>query len=109
VYISLSDNGIDSNVTSGNNVFIAWANNDTGHWNVFVAKSTEAGKTLKIMMIRAPNNGSIVDHDTQISSSGSNVYVTWWTDKTGTDIQLFASNDNGATFGKRVLNSTAIP
>jgi len=47
VYISLSDNGIDSNVTSGNNVFIAWANNDTGHWNVFVAKSTEAGKTLK--------------------------------------------------------------
>jgi len=97
--------------TSGNNVFIAWANNDTGHWNVFVAKSTDAGKTLKTMMISAPNKGSIVNHDTQISASGSNVYVTWWTNKTGTEMPLFrTSNDKGATFGKTiVLNSTAFP
>ncbi len=24
--------------TSGNNVFMAWTNNDTGHWNEFLAK-----------------------------------------------------------------------
>ena len=24
--------------TSGNNVFMAWPNNDTGHWNVFFAE-----------------------------------------------------------------------
>jgi hypothetical protein len=31
---------------SGNNLYMAWPNNDTGHWNVFFAKSTDAGKTL---------------------------------------------------------------
>jgi hypothetical protein len=32
---------------SGNNLYVAWPNNDTGHWNVFFAKSTDGGKTLK--------------------------------------------------------------
>jgi hypothetical protein len=31
---------------SGNNLYMAWPNNDTGHWNVFFAKSTDGGKTL---------------------------------------------------------------
>jgi hypothetical protein len=49
-----------------------------------------------------------MNHDTQLSASGSNVYVTWWSNKTGTAMPLFrASNDNGATFGKTIaLNST---
>jgi hypothetical protein len=29
---------------SGNNLYMAWPNNDTGHWNVFFAKSTDGGK-----------------------------------------------------------------
>jgi hypothetical protein len=94
--------------TSGNNVFMAWANNDTGHWNVFFGKSTDGGKTLKIMMISAPNKGHIKDQNTEISASGTNVYVTWWTNKTGTLMPVFkASNDGGNTFGKTIiLNST---
>jgi hypothetical protein len=35
-------------------VHVAWNNNDTGHWNVFFAKSTDGGNTLKIMMISTP-------------------------------------------------------
>jgi hypothetical protein len=46
--------------TSGNNAFMAWANNDTGHWNVFFAKSNDDGKTLKIMMLSAPNKANVV-------------------------------------------------
>jgi len=94
--------------TSGNNVFMAWANNDTGHWNVFFAKSTDGGKTLKIMMISAPNSGNTIDQNSEISASGSNVYVTWWTNKTGVLMPLFrASNDAGNTFAKPIiLNST---
>jgi hypothetical protein len=94
--------------TSGNNVFMAWPNNDTGHWNVFFAKSTDGGKTLKTTMISAPNKGHTVDQNTEISASGSNVYVTWWTNKTGTLMPVFrASNDDGDTFGKTImLNST---
>jgi hypothetical protein len=94
--------------TSGSNVFMAWANNDTGHWNVFFAKSTDSGKTLKIMMLSAPNKGNVVDQNTEIAASGSNVYVTWWTNKTGVLMPLFrASNDAGSTFAEPImLNST---
>ncbi len=89
--------------TSGNNVYMAWENNETGHFNVFFAKSTDGGKTLKTMMISEPNKGHTVDLNTQISASGSNVYVTWWTNKTGTVMPVFrASNDNGDTFAKAI-------
>jgi hypothetical protein len=94
--------------TSGSNVYMAWPNNDTGHWNIFFAKSTDGGKTLKTIMISAPNKGNTINQDTEISASGSNVYVTWWTNKTGVLMPVLrASNDNGDTFGKTImLNST---
>ncbi len=87
---------------------MTWANNDTGHYNVFIGKSTDGGKTLKIVMISAPNKGHIIDPNTEISTSGSNVYVTWWTNKTRILNPVFrASNDGGNTFGKlMILNST---
>jgi hypothetical protein len=64
--------------------------------------------SVKTMIISAPNKGNTIDQNTQISASGSNVYVTWWTNKTGTLMPVFrASNDNGNTFGKTMmLNST---
>jgi hypothetical protein len=97
--------------TSGNNLYIAWPNNDTGHWNVFFAKSSDGGKSLKTMMISAPNNGNTVHQNVQISASATAVYVTWWTNKTGVFMPVFrASSDNGDTFGKTmILNSTSAP
>jgi hypothetical protein len=94
--------------TSGSNVYMAWPNNDTGHWNIFFAKSTDGGKTLKTMMISAPNKGNTINQNTEISASASDVYVTWWSNKTGVLMPVFrASNDNGDTFGKTImLNST---
>jgi hypothetical protein len=87
---------------------MAWPNNDTGHWNVFFAKSSDGGKTLKTVMISAPNKGNTIDQNTEIAASGNNVYVTWWTNKMGVLMPLFrASNDGGNTFGKPImLNST---
>lgn len=41
--------------TSGSNLYMAWSNNDTGHWNVFFAKSVDGGKMLKTTMISSPN------------------------------------------------------
>jgi hypothetical protein len=59
---------------SGNNIYIAWPNNDTGHWGVFFAKSTDGGKTLgKTIMLSAPNKGKVVDTNVDIVASGSNV------------------------------------
>src|SRR5712691_3607215 len=71
--------------TSGNNIYVAWPNNDTGHWGVFFTKSIDGGKTLgKTITLSAPNKGNIVNQNVDIAASGSSVVVTWWTNKTGT-------------------------
>ena len=37
-----------------------------------------------------------------MATSGDNIYVTWWTNKTGNNEVMFrASTDNGATFGNK--------
>ena len=98
--------------TSGDNIYTAWPNNDTGHWGVFFAKSIDGGKTLgKTLMLSAPNKGNVVDLNVDIAASGNNVLVTWWTNKTGVFMPVFkASSDKGDTFGKTmILNSTSIP
>jgi hypothetical protein len=95
--------------TSGNNIYIAWPNNDTGHWGVFFAKSTDGGKTLsKTIMLSAPNKGNVVDLNVDVAASGNNVVVTWWTNITGVLMPVFkSSSDTGKTFGKTmILNST---
>ena len=49
----------------------------------------------------------VVNHEEQrtkapIATSGDNVYIAWWTNKTGNNEVMFrASNDNGATFGHK--------
>src|SRR5712691_944917 len=98
--------------TSGNNIYTAWPNNDTGHWGVFFTKSIDGGKTLgQTIMLSAPNKGNVVNLNVDIAASGGNVLVTWWTNKTGVLMPVFkASTDNGDTFGKTmVLNSTSAP
>jgi len=35
-----------------------------------------------------PNKGHEVDQDTSIAASGNNVYVTWWTNRTGSDMPV---------------------
>ena len=96
--------------TSGDNVYTAWPNNDTGRWNVFFAKSIDNGNTFnKTMIISSPNPGNVTHENVNIAASESSVYVSWWTNKTGRFEPVFrASNDNGDTFGKIIkLNSTA--
>jgi hypothetical protein len=68
----------------------------------------DVGKSLKTRMISAHNKGNTIDQNVQIAASGSNVYVTWWTNKTGVLMPVFrASNDIGNTFGNTMmLNST---
>ncbi len=55
-------------------------------------------------------NAVVVNHEEQFTSpkvpvvtTDGNVYVTWWSNKTGNDEVLFrASNDNGLTFGDKI-------
>ncbi len=50
-----------------------------------------------------PQQDNIFDRKAPMTVTGDNVYVTWWSNKTGNDEVLFrASNDNGATFSDKV-------
>jgi hypothetical protein len=96
-----------SSATSGNNMYIAWTNNETGHWQVFFARSIDNGKTFDKTVALSDNSTTPITP--QITASASNVYVIWWGDKTGYfEPVLRVSTDNGATFGKIMkLNGTS--
>ncbi|HEU4822569.1 MAG TPA: hypothetical protein VFS97_04025 [Nitrososphaeraceae archaeon] len=86
--------------TSGNNVYLVWTGNDTGHLEIMFRASSDNAQTFrdKINLSNTPNVDSI---DMQIATSGSYVYISWWEDYgNGTRTPFFrASNDNGQTFG----------
>jgi uncharacterized protein (UPF0333 family) len=91
--------------TSGNNVYVAWWTNKTGNDEVMFKASTDSGKTFgnKMNLSNSPNTQS---QDAQIAASGSNVYVTWWErNATSNEPVLRVSNDNGKTFGEKILLS----
>ena len=51
----------------------------------------------------------LAKHNAPIATSGNNIYIAWWTNKTGNDEVLFrASTDGGKTFGDKInlSNST---
>jgi hypothetical protein len=42
-------------------------------------------------------------HSSNIATSGDNVYVTWWSNKTGNDEVMFkVSTNGGKTFGNKI-------
>jgi hypothetical protein len=85
--------------TSGNNVYIAWPSNQTGHLEILFRASSDNGQTFidKVNLSNTPNVDSIDPH---LATSGNHVYVSWWEDYgNGTRTPFFtASNDNGGTF-----------
>jgi hypothetical protein len=47
--------------------------------------------------------GKVDRSNAPIATSGNNVYITWWLNKTGNDEIMFrASTDGGQTFGEKV-------
>ena len=106
--------GVDDNrraiaapiATSGDkNVYVTWWSNKTGNDEVMFKASTDAGKTFgsKINLSNSPKSES---QNAQIAASGSNVYVTWWErNATSNEPVLRVSNDNGKTFGEKIMLS----
>jgi hypothetical protein len=91
--------------TSGNNVYIAWWSNKTGNDEVMFKASTDGGKTFGDKM-NLSNSTNAESQDAQIAASENNVYVSWWErNQTANEPALRVSNDNGKTFGERILLS----
>ena len=73
---------------------------------VFVTTEAEAKRKIKLVEEAGQLIEELVDVRRElipIATSDNNVYVTWWTNKTGNDEIMFrASTDNGVTFGDKM-------
>src|SRR5215217_9014103 len=62
---------------------------------VLVTTKAEAKRKIRLVeeaLLRAP-----------IATSDNNVYITWWSNRTGNfEVMFRASTDNGATFGDKI-------
>ena len=84
---------------TGENVYVVWTSNKTGHDEVLFRASTDNGKTFgdKINLSNTPNDQST---RVEIDSEADSVVVTWWeTNQTDDTPVMRISNDNGKTFG----------
>ena len=59
---------------SGQNVYVTWATNKTGNWDVMFRASNDSGKTFadKIDLSQSPTANSF---HSNVAASGKNVYV----------------------------------
>jgi hypothetical protein len=72
---------------------------------VLVTTEAEAKRKRKVVeeIARELADVAVREELVPIATSDNNVYVTWWTNKTGNDEVMFrASTDNGATFGDKM-------
>ena len=87
----------------GNKEYVVWWDNSTGNWEVFLAKSTDGGKTFDspINISNTPDARSV---GARMIAQGDNVYIAWMDIKPGQKQVIFrASNDSGQTFGNPIV------
>ena len=93
--------------TSGNNVYVTWAGNTPGNFDIFFAASNNNGTSFGTPINLSNNTG--VSNTPQIATLGNNVYVTWSDDTPGNrDIFFAVSNNNGVSFGTPINLSNNI-
>jgi hypothetical protein len=68
-----------------------------------VAKEKIKGPKKRLAEERMVETGRTLAVRAPIAISGNNVYIAWWSNKTGNDEVMFrASTDNGVTFGNKI-------
>jgi len=93
----------------GDDVFFAWSSNKTGNFDVFFTRSTDKGKTIE-NATNLSNSINAASVDVSLETEGDNVYVSWWENyENASRIPVYiASNDNGRSFGEKVILSDSI-
>src|SRR5215213_3953523 len=71
---------------------------------VLVTTSVEASKVIKEKIKGKGKKQQLTRaEEAPIATSDNNVYITWWTNKTGNmEVMFRASTDNGVTFGDKI-------
>ena len=93
----------------GDNVYFTWTTNKTGNFEVFFTSSSDNGKTIQ-NATNLSNSSETASVDVSLKAEGDNVYVSWWENYANASrIPVYiASNDNGITFGEKVILSDSI-
>ncbi|MEM9860338.1 MAG: MopE-related protein [Myxococcota bacterium] len=88
---------------SGTDVHIVWRDNRLGALDVYYARSTNGGVTLP-SSDRRLDVGNGASFSPVVAAEGSNVYVAWVDDRSGTafDINFARSDSRGASFSTAV-------
>jgi hypothetical protein len=99
--VNVSDNASRSQgaavAAGGSNVYVAWADDATGNFEIFFRKSKNGGLTWLPTQRITRSSGDA--EDCRIAASGSNVYIIWEEDLLGSDVINFKrSADGGATW-----------
>ncbi len=103
--VNLSHNagfsGSPSVAVSGNSVFVAWHDGTSGNFEIFLARSTDGGKTFGSPVNLSNNAGE--SFDPSVAISGDSIVVAW-DDATPGNFEIFLAHsaDGGATFGSPV-------
>src|SRR5574341_1707543 len=70
---------------------------------VLIAVGTITGISTTVTQSTEAIIAILIGEYAPVTISGDNVYVTWWTNKTGNDEVMFrASTDGGKTFGDKI-------
>ena len=70
---------------------------------VFVTTEAEAKKKIRRQLVETILEEETAVRGAPIATSDNNVYITWWSNRTGNEEVMFrASTDNGATFGDKI-------
>jgi len=127
ISLSNSTNGtsVEADIaTSGDNVYVTFADNKTGYADAYVIASNDNGKTFNPAILLTDNTNSTITNKTymaqlnydkikmapyelKVAADGDNVYVlATGAEKNSTsyepDVFLKVSNDSGETFGKDI-------
>ena len=98
--LNLSNNtGISENPqvsSSGNNVYVVWADGSAGNGDILFRASNDGGLTFNPTINLSSNSG--ISQKPQISSSGNNVYVVWQDNTLGIDNIFYRFSSGGTTF-----------
>ena len=100
--VNISNNAAPSGapqiVASGKDVYVSWMDRTPGNYEIFVAKSNDAGSTFSV-----PVNISNTSKDSgyqQIATFGNNIYIVWTETILNKNYDVFfaKSTDGGMTF-----------
>jgi S1-C subfamily serine protease len=96
--INLTSGKIDSETPSisvfGKNVYVVWADNSTGNFDIFLVKSENCGNTFSKPINLSNDPG--VSYFPKIESDGNNsIYIVWTENSSGTYNILFAKSIDG--------------